>query len=196
MAKTAELAHNRISKDIHLTPILTSKSINNDTKSNIFFKCENFQKTGSFKIRGATNAILQLSKKQVTKGILTTSSGNHGAAVSYSARKLDTTASIVMPNNTPINKIQNVERYGGKIIFCEPNINSREDTLNHLVKKTNSSVIHPYNDEKIIAGQGTAAKELIEEVPDLDAIICPVSGGGLLSGTLICLLYTSPSPRD
>ena len=188
-----ELAHSRISKDIHFTPILTSMSINNDTESNLFFKCENFQKTGSFKIRGATNAILQLSKKQVTKGILTTSSGNHGAAVSYSARKLGTTARIVMPNNTPINKIQNVERYGGKIIFCEPNINSREDTLKHLVEKTGSSVIHPYNDEKIIAGQGTAAKELIEKVPDLDAIICPVSGGGLLSGTLIAAKNLNPN---
>ena len=127
-----ELAHDRISKDIHLTPVLTSESINNDTKSNLFFKCENFQKTGSFKIRGATNAILQLSKKQIIKGIVTTSSGNHGAAVSYSAHKLGTTARIVMPNNTPINKIENVERYGGKIIFCEPNINSREDTLKNL----------------------------------------------------------------
>ena len=158
-----ELAHSRISKDIHFTPIFTSESIDNDTESNLFFKCENFQKTGSFKIRGATNAILQLSKKQVTKGIVTTSSGNHGAAVSYSARKLDTTASIVMPNNTPINKIQNVERYGGKIIFCEPNINSREDTLKHLVEKTGSSVIHPYNDEKLLLAKGLRPKSSLKK---------------------------------
>ena len=215
-----EKAHQRISEHIHNTPILTSDSLDNELGSNLFFKCENFQKTGSFKIRGATNSILQLNDTEIKNGIITTSSGNHGAAVAFIADKIGTSSKIIMPNNTPKNKIENVQRYGGEIFYCEPNIKSREDTLEKMIQKSGGSIIHPYNDEKIIAGQGTAAKELIEKVPDLDAIICPVSGGGLLSGTLLaaknlkpdikvfgaepenaddtysCLLYTSPSPRD
>tara|TARA_B100001564_G_scaffold211616_1_gene178055 strand:+ start:1161 stop:2099 length:939 start_codon:yes stop_codon:yes gene_type:complete len=180
-----EKAHWRISDYIHDTPILTSDSLDNEFGSNLFFKCENFQKTGSFKIRGATNSILQLNDKEIKNGIITTSSGNHGAAVAFIANKIGARSKIVMPNNTPKNKIENVERYGGEIFYCEPNIKSREDTLEKMVQKSGGSIIHPYNDEKIIAGQGTAAKELIEKVPNLDAIICPVSGGGLLSGTLL-----------
>ena len=180
-----EKAHQRISEHIHNTPILTSDSLDNELGSNLFFKCENFQKTGSFKIRGATNSILQLNDTEIKNGIITTSSGNHGAAVAFIADKIGTSSKIIMPNNTPKNKIENVQRYGGEIFFCEPNIKSREDTLEKMIQKSGGSIIHPYNDEKIIAGQGTAAKELIEKVPDLDAIICPVSGGGLLSGTLL-----------
>ncbi len=191
--KDIEIAHNRISKYVNKTPIMTSKTLNNDTGAKLFFKCENFQKTGSFKIRGATNAILQLKKADILKGIITTSSGNHGAAVSYTAREIGASSQVIMPENTPKNKIDNVKRYGGKIIFCEPNIKSREHTLEKIVNKSGASIIHPYNDEKIIAGQGTAAKELIEEVPDLDAIICPVSGGGLLSGTLLSAKELKPN---
>ena len=187
-----EKAHRRISDHIHNTPILTSNSLDNELRSNLFFKCENFQKTGSFKIRGATNSILQLKHTEIKNGIITTSSGNHGAAVAFIADKIGTSSKIIMPNNTPKNKIENVERYGGEIFYCEPNIKSREDTLEKMIQKSGGSIIHPYNDEKIIAGQGTAAKELIEKVPDLDAIICPVSGGGLLSGTLLAAKNLNP----
>ena len=187
-----EKAHQRISDHIHNTTILTSDSLNNELGSNLFFKCENFQKTGSFKIRGATNSILQLNDKEIKNGIITTSSGNHGAAVAFIANKIGASSKIIMPNNTPKNKIENVERYGGEIFYCEPNIKSREDTLEKMIQKSGGSIIHPYNDEKIIAGQGTAAKELIEKVPDLDAIICPVSGGGLLSGTLLAAKNLKP----
>ena len=187
-----EKAHQRISDHIHNTPILTSDSLDNELGSNLFFKCENFQKTGSFKIRGATNSILQLNDTEIKNGIITTSSGNHGAAVAFIADKIGTSSKIIMPNNTPKNKIENVQRYGGEIFYCEPNIKSREDTLEKMIQKSGGSIIHPYNDEKIIAGQGTAAKELIEKVPDLDAIICPVSGGGLLSGTLLVAKNLKP----
>lgn len=187
-----EKAHQRISDHIHNTPILTSKSLDNELGSNLFFKCENFQKTGSFKIRGATNSILQLKHTEIKNGIITTSSGNHGAAVAFIANKIGASSKIIMPNNTPRNKIENVQRYGGEIFYCEPNIKSREDTLEKMVQKSGGSIIHPYNDEKIIAGQGTAAKELIEKVPNLDAIICPVSGGGLLSGTLLAAKNLKP----
>ena len=187
-----EKAHQRISDHIHNTPILTSESLDNEIGSNLFFKCENFQKTGSFKIRGATNSILQLNDTEIKNGIITTSSGNHGAAVAFIADKIGTSSKIIMPNNTPKNKIENEQRYGGEIFYCEPNIKSREDTLEKMIQKSGGSIIHPYNDEKIIAGQGTAAKELIEKVPDLDAIICPVSGGGLLSGTLLTAKNLKP----
>ena len=187
-----EKAHQRISDHIHNTPIFTSDSLDNELGSNLFFKCENFQKTGSFKIRGATNSILQLNDTEIKNGIITTSSGNHGAAVAFIADKIGTSSKIIMPNNTPKNKIENVQRYGGEIFYCEPNIKSREDTLEKMIQKSGGSIIHPYNDEKIIAGQGTAAKELIEKVPDLDAIICPVSGGGLLSGTLLAAKNLKP----
>ena len=188
-----EKAHQRISDHIHNTPILTSESLDNELGSNLFFKCENFQKTGSFKIRGATNSILQLNDTEIKNGIITTSSGNHGAAVAFIADKIGTSSKIIMPNNTPKNKIENVQRYGGEIFYCEPNIKSREDTLEKMIQKSGGSIIHPYNDEKIIAGQGTAAKELIEKVPNLDAIICPVSGGGLLSGTLLATKNLKPT---
>ena len=178
-------AHQRISNFIHNTPILTCENINLDSDANLFFKCDNFQKTGSFKIRGATNTILQLSKEQLTNGVLTTSSGNHGAAVASAAKKLGANVKVVMPDNTPKVKVENVQRFGGEIIFCDPNIKSRENTLNKIVKEDGSTIVHPYNDEKIIAGQGTAAKELLEKIPDLDIIIAPVSGGGLLAGTLL-----------
>ena len=180
-----ESAHHRISNFIHNTPILTCENINLDSNANLFFKCDNFQKTGSFKIRGATNTILQLSKEQLTNGVITTSSGNHGAAVASAAKKLGANVKVVMPENTPKVKVDNVQRFGGEIIFCDPNIKSRENTLNKIVKEDGSTIVHPYNDEKIIAGQGTAAKELLEKIPDLDIIIAPVSGGGLLAGTLL-----------
>ena len=188
-----ESAHNRISNFIHNTPILTCENINLESNAKLFFKCDNFQKTGSFKIRGATNTVLQLSKKQIKNGVITTSSGNHGAAVAAAAKKLGANVKVIMPNNTPKVKINNVQRYGGEIIFCEPNIKARENTLNEMVKESGSTIVHPYNDEKVIAGQGTAAKELLEKIADLDIIITPVSGGGLLAGTSLLAKYINPN---
>ena len=188
-----ESAHNRISNFIHNTPILTCENINLESNAKLFFKCDNFQKTGSFKIRGATNTILQLSKKQLKNGVITTSSGNHGAAVAAAAKKLGANVKVIMPNNTPKVKINNVQRYGGEIIFCEPNIKARENTLNEMVKESGSTIVHPYNDEKVVAGQGTAAKELLEKVADLDIIITPVSGGGLLAGTSLLAKSINPN---
>ena len=178
-------AYKRIQSLIIKTPLISNERINNNTNSKVYFKLENLQKTGSFKIRGATNTILQLSKEQLTNGVITTSSGNHGAAVASAAKKLGANVKVVMPDNTPKVKVDNVQRFGGEIIFCDPNIKSRENTLNKIVKEDGSTIVHPYNDEKIIAGQGTAAKELLEKIPDLDIIIAPVSGGGLLAGTLL-----------
>ena len=191
--KDIESAHNRISNFIHNTPILTCRSIDKQTNANLFFKCDNFQKTGSFKIRGATNILLQLSKQQLANGIITASSGNHGAAVSKATKDLGGNVIVIMPNNTPKVKIDNVKRYGGDIIFCEPNIKAREESLNKMVENTGSTIVHPYNDEMIIAGQGTAAKELLESIPDLDGIIAPVSGGGLLAGTILAAKNINPN---
>ena len=191
--KQIESAHHRISNYIHNTPIFTCENINTETSTNLFFKCDNFQKTGSFKIRGATNTILQLSKEQLTNGVITTSSGNHGAAVSSTANRLGASVKVIMPDNTPKVKIANVQRYGGEIIFCEPNIKARENVLKKMVQETGSTIVHPYNDERIIAGQGTACKELMESIPDLDVIISPVSGGGLLAGTLLAAKSINPN---
>ena len=138
-----ESAHQRISNFIHNTPILTCENINLVTNANLFFKCDNFQKTGSFKIRGATNTILQLSKEQLTNGVITTSSGNHGAAVASAAKKLGANVKVVMPDNTPKVKVDNVQRFGGEIIFCDPNIKSRENTLNKIVKEDGLFVARP-----------------------------------------------------
>ena len=185
-------AHNRISPFIHRTPVLTNKSLNELSGAELYFKCENFQKAGSFKIRGATNTVELLNQDELDKGIATTSSGNHGAALSMAVSRKNGTTKVVMPHNTPKIKVRNVERNGGEVIWCEPDQTSRENVLKDLVTKTGSTVVHPYNDERIVMGQGTAGKELIEDCPDLDAIISPVSGGGLLSGTLISAQGMNP----
>jgi len=179
------VAQTRISPFIHRTPIYTCNSLNELTGAKLYFKCDNFQKAGSFKIRGATNTVLQLSPEELNHGVITTSSGNHGAALALAATKQGADVQVVMPNNTSRIKIQNVERYGGKIIYCEPNHESRENTLKEMVERTGAIVVHPYNDERIVAGQGTAANELLTDLSSLDAIISPVSGGGLLCGTLL-----------
>ena len=185
-------AHNRISPFIHRTPVLTNKSLNELSGADLYFKCENFQKAGSFKIRGATNTVELLNQDELDKGIATTSSGNHGASLSMAVSRRNGTTKVVMPHNTPKIKVRNVERNGGEVIWCEPDQTSRENVLKDLVTKTGSTVVHPYNDERIVMGQGTAGKELIEDCPDLDAIISPVSGGGLLSGTLISAQGMNP----
>ena len=191
--KDIESAHKRIQPFIHRTPVLTNTSLNDETGANLFFKCENFQKAGSFKIRGATNAVELLSNNDFNKGVATTSSGNHGAALSMAVSRRGGTTKVVMPHNTPLIKVNNVKRNGGEVVWCDPDQKYRESVLKEVVDKTGSTVIHPYNDERIMAGQGTCAKELLEDVPKLDAIVSPVSGGGLLSGSLIAAKTMSPS---
>ncbi|MEC7854466.1 MAG: pyridoxal-phosphate dependent enzyme [Candidatus Neomarinimicrobiota bacterium] len=191
--KDIESAHERIQPFIHRTPVLTNTSLNDETGANLFFKCENFQKAGSFKIRGATNAVELLSNNDFNKGVATTSSGNHGAALSMAVSRRGGTTKVVMPHNTPLIKVNNVKRNGGEVVWCDPDQKYRESVLKEVVDKTGSTVIHPYNDERIMAGQGTCAKELLEDVPKLDAIVSPVSGGGLLSGSLIAAKTMRPS---
>lgn len=178
-------AHQRIAPRIHRTPVLTSRSLDGICRAKIFFKCDNFQKTGSFKIRGASNAILSLTAEEAARGIVTPSSGNHGAAVASAAAWRGVPAFIVMPKNAPRVKCDAVESYGGKITFCEPTITARKEAAARVQAETGAYLVHPYDDDRIIAGQATAAKELLEEVGDLDAVLAPVSGGGLLSGTCL-----------
>ena len=185
-------AHDRIAPFIHRTPVLTNKSLNELSGAELYFKCENFQKAGSFKIRGATNTVELLNQDELDRGIATTSSGNHGAALSMAVSRRNGKTKVVMPHNTPKIKVKNVERNGGEVIWCEPDQTSREEVLKDLVVKTGSTVVHPYNDERIVMGQGTAGKALIEDHPDLDAIVSPVSGGGLLSGTLLSAQGINP----
>ncbi|MBA7574261.1 L-threo-3-hydroxyaspartate ammonia-lyase [subsurface metagenome] len=176
-------AHKRIGKYIHRTPVLTSKSINILLNSKIFFKCENFQKVGAFKFRGATNAVLQLSGYEARNGVATHSSGNHAAALALAAKIRGIPSYIVMPENSPEIKKKAVKGYRAKITFCKPTLEARESELEKIIKKTKALFIHPFDNFQVISGQGTAAKELIEDYPSLDTVITPVGGGGLLSGT-------------
>jgi threonine dehydratase len=165
------------------------------TGAQLFFKCENLQKTGSFKIRGASNAILSLTKEGVAKGIVTQSSGNHGAAVACAAAWRGVPAWIVMPKNAPAVKAKAIEGYGGKVIFCEPSVAARKATCDRVQAETGAYLVHPYDDDRIIAGQATAAKEFLEDLGDLDAMFAPVSGGGLLSGTCLGAKGIRPDVR-
>ena len=185
-------AHQRISSAIHRTPVLTSTAINRMVGARLFFKCENFQKVGAFKFRGACNAVFSLTDKEASRGVVTHSSGNHAAALALAARTRGIPARIVMPSNAPPVKIAAVKGYGGIITFCEPTLTARETTAKEVIDKTGGLFIHPYNDYRIIAGQGTAALELMEEVNDLDFILAPVGGGGLLSGTAIAAKSLKP----
>src|SRR5258706_10413673 len=178
-------AHARIATRIHRTPVLTSASLDAMTGARLFYKCENLQKTGSFKIRGASNAILSLSKEEAAHGIVTQSSGNHGAAVACAAAWRGVPAFIVMPQNAPRVKVRAIEAYGGKITFCEAKVSSRNEVCARVQSETGAALVHPFDNDDIIAGQATAAKELLEDIPDLDAVFAPVSGGGLLSGTCL-----------
>ena len=180
-------AHDRIGPHIHRTAILTSRSLNELSGANLFFKCENFQRAGSFKIRGATNAVELLPQDDLDRGVATTSSGNHGAALAKAASDRGIEAQIVMPNNAPKVKQEAVQAYDGIITHCEPTLDARESTLKKILKKLEAEEIPPYNDSRIISGQGTAALELCNEIPDLDFVVTPVGGGGLLSGTALAL---------
>ena len=185
-------AHQLISEFIHCTPVLTSSAINRIIGAEIFFKCENLQKTGAFKFRGACNAVFSLTDEQASKGVGTHSSGNHAAALALAARMKGIQAHIVMPSNSPEIKKKAVAEYGGIITYCEPTLHARETTLRKIAETKGIEIIHPYNNCKVIAGQGTAAKELLEEIPILDLVMCPVGGGGLLSGTALSVKAISP----
>jgi threonine dehydratase len=185
-------AQDRIKSYIHRTPVLTCSALNRMCQAELYFKCENFQKIGAFKIRGANNAVLSLSDEEAQWGVATHSSGNHAAALAQAARWRGIKAHVVMPENTSRIKIEAVRGYGAEITFCKPTLKSREEGLKEVVKATGAVFIHPYNDKRIIAGQGTAALELTEEVHELDAVVAPVGGGGLLSGTAIVFSHNMP----
>jgi len=187
-----ERAHVIVQKFAHRTPVLTSSSINKIVGSNLFFKCENIQKVGAFKFRGACNAVFSLTEEEAQKGVATHSSGNHAAALALAAKMRGIAAHIVMPDNSPEIKKKAVAGYGANITFCEPTLQARESTLARVVAETGATEIHPYNNFNVIAGQGTAAKELIEDAGDFDIIIAPVGGGGLLSGTALSTRYLLP----
>jgi threonine dehydratase len=186
-----EEAHERIKDYIHRTPVLTSASIDEMAGCSIFFKAENFQKIGAFKARGAMNAALSLSEPDRTKGISTHSSGNHAQALARAAKILGVKSYIVMPRTAPDVKKKGVRAFGGEIFECEPTLEARETTLAEVVRKTGAIEIHPFNNYDVIAGQATAAKELFEEVRELNFIVTPVGGGGLLSGTALAAKYFS-----
>ncbi|MGH9747874.1 MAG: pyridoxal-phosphate dependent enzyme [Candidatus Acidiferrales bacterium] len=188
-------AHRRISSRVHRTPVVTSASLDEISGAQLYFKCENLQKTGSFKIRGATNAVFSLTDEEARNGVVAPSSGNHAAALALAARWRGIPSYIIMPSNSSAVKKRSVVAYGGQITECEPNIASREATAAAVMKDTGAHLVHPYNDIRVIAGQGTAALELLEEVPDLDVICTPVSGGGLLSGTAIAAKNLRPQIR-
>lgn len=192
-AKDIELAHERIKAYIHRTPVMTSTGLNEMAGCSLYFKCENFQKIGAFKARGAMNAILSLTPEQRAKGIATHSSGNHAQAVARAAKIVGVPSYIVMPKTAPEIKKRGVRGYGGQIFECEPTVESRESMLAEVIRKTGATEVHPFNNYDVMAGQATAAKELIEEVNEkLDVILAPVGGGGLLSGTLLTVKYFSP----
>lgn len=188
-----EKAHERIKPYIHHTPVLTSGSINEMACCSIYFKCENFQKIGAFKARGAMNAILSLSEEDRAKGVATHSSGNHAQALARAAKLMGVKSYIVMPRTAPEIKKRGVRAFGGEIFECEPTLAARESTLADVVKKTGATEVHPFNNYDVIAGQATAAKEFFEEVHVLDFILVPVGGGGLLSGTALAAKYFSPA---
>lgn len=178
-------AAKRIQPYIHRTPVLTNESLNMKVGAQVFLKCENLQKVGAFKFRGASNAVFSLTDEKAASGVCTHSSGNHAQALALAARMRGIPAYIVMPNNAPSVKKNAVAGYGGQITFCEPTLEARETTLAKIVEQTGANIVHPYNDERVIAAQGTAVLELLDEIPELDVIITPVGGGGLLSGTSI-----------
>jgi threonine dehydratase len=187
------LAAERIRKYIHYTPVLSSKNINGIAACKLSFKCENFQKVGAFKARGATNAVMLLTEENASKGVATHSSGNFAQALAWAASNRGIKATIIMPRTAPKAKVNAVKSYNAEIIFCEPTLEARETTLRQFTESSGASFIHPYNDYNVIAGQGTAALELIKEVPEIEIIMAPVGGGGLIAGTAIAAKGISPN---
>ena len=182
-----QAAHSKIRPFIHNTPVMKSNQLNELFNCDLFFKCENFQKVGAFKFRGATNAVLSLSSAERSKGVVTHSSGNHAAALALAARMSGITAKIVMPENAPVVKKNAVSGYGADITFCKPTLQAREEATRQIIEKTGATLIHPYDNFNVICGQGTAALELLQEIGDLEIVVAPVGGGGLLSGTSACV---------
>jgi len=185
-------AHTRIKDRIHRTPVMTSEVLDGKAGAHLYFKCENLQKIGAFKARGATNAVALLSDEEAARGVVTHSSGNHAAAVARAARLRGIPAYVVMPSIVPQAKIASVRRYGAEVIMCEPTYAARVSTAESVVERTGAVFIHPFNDLRVMAGQGTAALELLEEVPDLTDILCPVGGGGLISGISVAAKSINP----
>ncbi|PYJ78246.1 MAG: serine dehydratase [Verrucomicrobia bacterium] len=185
-------AHERIRSFIRRTPVLTSERLNDASGASLFFKGENFQKIGAFKARGATNAVFSLDDAIAQRGVATHSSGNHGTALARAAKLRGIPAHIVMPSNSAKVKIRAVQSYGAQVVFCEPTEEARESTCAEVIKKTDATLVHSFENEDVIAGQGTAAMELLEEAADLDVLMCPVGGGGLLAGTAIAAKSMQP----
>lgn len=188
-------AYKRIKPYIHRTPVFTSENLNNLTGAHIFFKCENLQKVGAFKARGAMNAVLSLSNEEKENGVATHSSGNHGQALAWAAKNKGIDAFIVVPSSAPEVKKAAMKSYGANITECEPNLKAREQTLDQVISETGACIIHPYNDYRIIAGQATSAYELFQDIKDLDYLLAPVGGGGLISGSALSAAYFSPTTK-
>ncbi len=188
-------AHERIKPYVHRTPVLTSTFMNDLTGAELFFKCENFQKAGAFKVRGASNAVFGLPDDMLAKGVATHSSGNHALSLSYAAGRRGITCTVVMPCTAPQAKKDAVIGYGGKIVECAPSTSSREAIFAEVIKETGAEFVHPYNDPRVIAGQGTCSRELIEQVDNLDAVIAPIGGGGMISGTCLTLSNLAPNVK-
>jgi len=180
-------AHSRIRPFIHFTPVMSSQQLNKLFDCELFFKCENFQKVGAFKFRGATNAVLSLTDEEKRKGVVTHSSGNHAAALALAARMNGVKANIVMPDNAPVVKKNAVAGYGAEITFCKPTLQAREENTRIIMERTGATLVHPYDNYNVICGQGTAALELLEEKNDLEIVVAPIGGGGLMSGTSTCV---------
>ena len=188
-------AHERIKPFIHRTPVLTSTFINGLTGAELFFKCENFQKAAAFKARGASNAVFGLTDAQAAKGVATHSSGNHGLCLSYAAGRRGIPCTVVMPRTAPQAKKDAVKGYGGRVIECEPSTSSREAVFAEVVAESGAEFVHPYNDPRVIAGQGTCSRELNEQVERLDAVVAPIGGGGMISGTCLTLSNIAPGVK-
>jgi threonine dehydratase len=191
-----EETYQRIKPLVHRTPVLSSRQLNKELNAQVFFKCENLQRVGAFKMRGAANAVLSLSAKEKTKGVATHSSGNHAQALALAAKEAGIPAHIVMPETAPEVKVAAVKGYGAQVYFCKPTLQARESTLEEIVQKTGATFVHPYNNQRVIAGQATAAIEFFDELEQpLDILITPVGGGGLLSGSILAAQYFSPKTQ-
>jgi threonine dehydratase len=190
-----EAAHERIKPYIHRTPVLTSSFMNGLTGADLYFKCENFQKAGAFKVRGACNAVFGLSDEMASRGVATHSSGNHALSLSYAAGRRGIPVTVVMPRTAPEAKKAAVRGYGGTIVECEPSTSSREAVFAEVVASSGADFVHPYNDPRVIAGQATCSRELLEQVSGLDAVIAPIGGGGMISGTCLTLSSAAPDVR-
>ncbi len=188
-------AHERVKPYVHKTPVLTSSFLNQLTGAELFFKCENFQKAGAFKVRGACNAVFGLSEEMAKKGVATHSSGNHALSLSYAAGRRGIPCHVVMPRTAPQAKKDAVIGYGGVITECEPSTSSREAVFAEVQAETGAEFVHPYNDHRVIAGQGTCSRELHDQVHDLDAVVAPIGGGGMVSGTCLTLSHIAPKTK-